>query len=259
MVSTLKEVARECAGSLCSKELRLRRSRSSRSWCETVTTQDVAHACRRDRDTELCALADDPEIAPPGVLTRKSKDESDHIRIERVGGNRLATRVGPMPTNELPVPAQQRYWRHEEGCPTLTRQPSRQRCEYSAIGRGEPGSCYLAAQHRELMTKHRDLDVLLVRRRTDSNEAEQLSNEQEGDRTGHSGDRCTFATPLVRGRILRLHPTDPKTRDRRARPGATARQARGETPGNRRHTHPPRKTPAGRREDRWSTRCGQMA
>jgi hypothetical protein len=47
------------------------------------------------------------------------------------------------------------------------------------------------------MTKHRDLDVLLVRRRTDSNEAEQLSNEQEGDRTAHSGDRCTFATPLV--------------------------------------------------------------
>jgi hypothetical protein len=33
------------------------------------------------------------------------------------------------------------------------------------------------------MTKDRDLDVLLVRRRTDSNQAEQLSNEQEGYRT----------------------------------------------------------------------------
>jgi len=46
---------------------------------------------------------------------------------------------------------------------------------------GEPRTRHLALQHRELMTKDRDLDVLLVWAWTDPNESEQLSNEQEGD------------------------------------------------------------------------------
>src|ERR1039458_8157099 len=38
---------------------------------------------------------------------------------------------------------------------------------------------------RESVTKDRDLDVLLIWRRSDPNEVEQLSNEKEGHRTAH--------------------------------------------------------------------------
>ena len=57
------------------------------------------------------------------------------------------------------------------------------------------------------MTQHRDPDILLIWARTDDNESNPLSNEQERDWTAHTGDRGPFTTSLVIGRILRLHPT----------------------------------------------------
>jgi hypothetical protein len=47
------------------------------------------------------------------------------------------------------------------------------------------------------MTQHRDLDILLIWGRTDANESRQLSNEQERDRTAHTGDRGTSTASLV--------------------------------------------------------------
>ena len=79
--------------------------------------------------------------------------------------------------------------------------------EHRATGRGEPRSCHLALEHRELMTQHRDPDILLIWARTDANESKPLANEQERDWTAHTGDRGPFTTSLVIGRILRLHPT----------------------------------------------------
>ena len=112
-----------------------------------------------------------------------------------------------MSANELTVPAHQRCRRDEEGGPTLSRKKPSECREHGAIGGGEPRPRHLAAKDRELMTEHRDLDVLLIRAWTDSDESEQLSNEQEGDRTGHDGDPGTFAASLVRAMFLRLHPT----------------------------------------------------
>jgi hypothetical protein len=180
-----EEVTGERAGSLCSKELRPRGPRSSRCRPETVTPQDVAHARRGDNDTELCALADDAEIAPAGVLLRQPDDEGDDLLIESIGRNLAAARVRPVPRDELPVPAKKRRWRDEEARPALTGQKPSQRGEHGAVGGGVSGTCHLAPQHRELMTKHGDLDVLLVRCRAESQEVEQSPDEQEGDRTAH--------------------------------------------------------------------------
>jgi hypothetical protein len=85
-----------------------------------------------------------------------------------------------VPTNEVTVPAHERCRRDEEGGPSLTRKKPCKRRQHGAISGGEPGTRHLAAEHSELMTKDCDLDVLLFRTWTDSNEAEQLSNEQEG-------------------------------------------------------------------------------
>jgi hypothetical protein len=57
------------------------------------------------------------------------------------------------------------------------------------------------------VTKDRDLDVLLIWRRSDPSEVEQLSKEKEGHRTAHADDPGTFAALLVRAAFLRLHPT----------------------------------------------------
>jgi hypothetical protein len=57
------------------------------------------------------------------------------------------------------------------------------------------------------VTKDRDLDVLVIWRRSDPNEVEQLSNEKEGHLTAHADDPGTFAASLVRAAFLRLHPT----------------------------------------------------
>ena len=112
-----------------------------------------------------------------------------------------------MPRHELPVPAHERRWRHEESRPTLTREQSCERCEHSPIGGGVPGARDLATKYGELMTKHRDLDVLLVWGRTDSKQLEQPSNEEEGDRIVHVDDRGRSKKSLVSARILCLHPS----------------------------------------------------
>jgi hypothetical protein len=66
--------------------------------------------------------------------------------------------------------------------------------------------------------KDRDLDVLLIWRRSDPNEVEQLSNEKEGHLTAHADDPGSFAASLVRAAFLRLYPTGfPSRRSERRR------------------------------------------
>src|ERR1039458_2910336 len=122
----------------------------------------VPDTCPRDHDAELLQLTDDPEIAPARVLARETKDECDDLSIERVGRDVLGRRVGPVSGNELPVPPHQRDGPNEEGGPRLARKESRERRQHDMIGRGEPRSRHLTTEHRELVTKDRDLDVLLI-------------------------------------------------------------------------------------------------
>src|ERR1039458_8808930 len=180
---------------------------STRSRFETVSSKHVADTCPRDHDAELLQLTDDPEIAPARVLARETKDECDDLSIERVGRDVLGRRVGPVAANELPVPPHQRGGPNEEGGQTLARKESREPRQHDMIGRGEPRSRHRTTEHRELVTKDRDLDVLLIWRRSDPNEVEQLSNEKEGHLTAHADDPGTFAASLVRAAFLRLHPT----------------------------------------------------
>ena len=71
--------------------------------------------------------------------------------------------------------------------------------------RGKRGE--IVSSPAELMAEYRDLDVLLVRARSESNQIEQLANEQESDRTTHSEDRGRCTAVLISGRIARLHPS----------------------------------------------------
>ena len=96
-----EKVTGQRVGSLCAKELRPGRSRSSRGRFEAMSSKHIPHARRRDRDTELPQLADDPEIALPRVLPSETKDERDDLVVERVRSDLVRTRERPVPANEL--------------------------------------------------------------------------------------------------------------------------------------------------------------
>jgi hypothetical protein len=98
-----EEVTRERSGPLSAEELRARRPRSTWRRSKMVTAKDVAYACRRDGDAELCALTDDTQIAPSRVLQRDAEHESHDLSIERVVGAIVAMSKRPIPSYELAV------------------------------------------------------------------------------------------------------------------------------------------------------------
>src|ERR1039458_6796521 len=89
----------------------------------------------------------------------------------------------------------------------FTREQSCERGEPSTICGGVPGARDLTTKYGELMSKHGDLDVLVVWGGTDSKQCEQPSNEEEGDRIIHVDDRGRSKGPLVSARIVCLHPS----------------------------------------------------
>ena len=71
-----------------------------------------------------------------------------------------AVRVSPGAGDQPPVPAQQRLRPDDEARPAGSGQGAADGGEHSAVGRFEPRSWGLAAQHGQLMTEHQDLQVL---------------------------------------------------------------------------------------------------
>jgi len=65
-----------------------------------------------------------------------------------------------VPADERPVPAQDRLGGDEEGRPALPWYKAGQGSDECSIGLGEPGSCDLAVQDGQLLTKHQDLRIL---------------------------------------------------------------------------------------------------
>ena len=108
----------------------------------------------------------------------------------------------------------------------FTREQSCQRREHSPVGGGVPGARDLATKYGELMTKHRDLDVLVVWGRTDSEELEQPSNQEEVQRIVHVNDRGRFKKPLVSARLACLHPSGDETHLPKAWPRGFTRPSR---------------------------------
>ena len=116
-----------------------------------MTPKHIAHAGRRDHDAELPQLTDDAEIAPPRVLPRETKDDGHDIGIEPFRSDRLRTREGPVPTNEVTVPTHERCRRDAEGGLPLAEEA----VQASPARRdqwGGPRTRHLATEHRELMT-----------------------------------------------------------------------------------------------------------
>src|SRR5262249_51464157 len=107
-----EEIAGEYAGGLLAQKLRPARAGAPRRRPKPIGKQDPPDRARRHTQAQLQQLAGDPRVAPTGVLSCEAQDKlADAIIDGRTAGP--STRLCPLPTHELPMPAQKRLWRHD--------------------------------------------------------------------------------------------------------------------------------------------------
>jgi hypothetical protein len=128
-------------------------------------TKPVLSQQRPDRrgahpDAELVELPADPDASPSRVLPRHSQDQRSDRRAERWSARLACRAVGPFPSDERGVPAQQRLRRDEERCPPLPGEDAAGGGEQGPVERCEPGTAGLAARDPELVSDHQDFQVL---------------------------------------------------------------------------------------------------
>ena len=111
-----EEVGRNDALGLGAEELGPDRPRAPRGGSQVVGAQDVRDAVLRHGDAELLQLADDPQVAPARVRSSESHDQLDGL----LGESRTpwsSVRVGPAPSNEGAMPAEDGLGSDEERRP----------------------------------------------------------------------------------------------------------------------------------------------
>jgi hypothetical protein len=92
--------------------------------------------------------------------------EPDHELTDHRGHTGTAAdwvdlrRIGPVPSNQPPMPPKQNPRRHDPHPQQLTRQQPSQCREHQPILRLPPRARHLPSQHRHLMPQHHQLDIL---------------------------------------------------------------------------------------------------
>jgi hypothetical protein len=116
-----------------------------------VTRKDSGDARFGHRHTERSLLADDAHIGPSVILTCEPHDQLDGL-IREHWAPRPTVGVGPVSSDEVTVPIENRLRRDEERRPPLARyEPGEQRND----GPDRPGQTRtgdLAAKHCQLVT-----------------------------------------------------------------------------------------------------------
>jgi hypothetical protein len=83
------------------------------------------------------------------------------LRVERRSARPACLLVGPLPSDQRAVPAQQRLGRDEKRCPPLSGEHPAGGNEQDLVARGELGPAGLATQHPKLMPQDQNLQVLV--------------------------------------------------------------------------------------------------
>jgi len=152
-----------------------------------VPTQDRRDARLRHRDTEFLEFADDPEVAPPGVLPRQAADQL-HGLFGKGWTTWSAVREGPAPADQRAVPSEDCLRRDEERSPELLGYESGQEGDEGTVGPGEAGTGDLAAEHSQLVAPNKDLCILgRSIRPVDANDLEHASEQTVEEGQGRDG------------------------------------------------------------------------
>ena len=141
----------------------------------------------------LAALPDDSHVSPAGILPGQPEHQLDHRRVQPSASP--GRRVGPASTDQLTVPTWQRRRRGQEDLPPVAGEQTG-RCGQNDPIRGcVAGPSHLSAQHGDLVTQHRDLNIVCLRCRTAAYHPEDppQDNERQGPRH-HGADPASPAS-----------------------------------------------------------------
>jgi len=132
-----------------------------------------------------------PSVAPGRILLCQAKDQRDRA-CWNAGSSLPSVRVGPLPSHQRAVPAQQGLGPDEEASLASSRQKPTQSSEYRSIRWSQGRTGHLAAQDGDLVAKDDDLDgqvLLLTPRETYQLEHADEGKVEEGERHAPSSSR----------------------------------------------------------------------
>jgi hypothetical protein len=153
-----EEVAGDHPLSLRSAELSLARSGPPRGRTESRGPQQVADRGGRYVDPEPGEFALNAHATPAWVLARDPQNEITHLWIDRRTPRLPCLAVGPLPSHEVPVPAQECGWGDQKARPSLARDRPAGRGEEDPIDCSELWRAGLAPEDPKLMAKDEDLE-----------------------------------------------------------------------------------------------------
>ncbi len=142
-----------------------------------MALEDLPDARGRQVDAQNGELTVDPPVAPGRVLPGQAGHELHGSRRNRRPSRQSG--VGPLPTDQFPVPAQQGVGLHEEATELG---PGDEPCETGKerpVRRPQGRAGHLATEDRHLVAKHDDLngEIGVVT----SSETDQLERPDEGE------------------------------------------------------------------------------
>jgi hypothetical protein len=144
-------------------------------------SQDVAHGTRRHRDAKLAQLASDPQVAPARVLAREAEGRFAHVPPDRRPAL-AAVRVGTAARNEPAMPGQERLRPRRERGPRAARKHPAERRHQDPVLRVEGRPPDLAAEDRQLVAEHEDLELLRsIATAEEHDEVEQATDDDAQD------------------------------------------------------------------------------
>lgn len=126
---------------------------------DTGPFEEPPHRTRRDRIPESREFPVDAPIAPRRVLRREPQNQATQFPWNRRPTGRTLC-LGPMPPDQLSMPAQQRRRRHESTPPTPSREQPGQRREHRTVRPEGAWPSDLSAQDHDLVSQHENLGVL---------------------------------------------------------------------------------------------------
>jgi hypothetical protein len=154
-----EEVTGEDPGGLLAQKRPPRHGRSPWRGVQAMAAERFADHGRRDAHVEAEQFALDPLVAPAGILPCQADDQLLGSSIKRWTAG-PTTGIGPHSGDQAAVPAHQRLRLDEQARPAGPRQHAANGSQQGPIGRLEPWSRNLAAQHGELVAQHQDLQIL---------------------------------------------------------------------------------------------------
>jgi hypothetical protein len=182
-----------------------------RRWRDAGTGEHVSHQRRRDVDTELAQLADDPDVPPVAVLAREPQDQLAQLRVERRPA-RAPVPACPAAGDDPPVPPQQRLRRDQERLPRATRHYAAEGRQQQSVALRQLWPPRLPAQDRQLVPQHEDLEFhRAVAAREQQHEREQPAGDDVDEQHEHG-------QPPRRDRRRYRAPSEPTPRPRAVPP-----------------------------------------